>query len=221
MTLDSLMNKVADIVGGTQLPKDAYSAMKYPKFIPLMHFNVNRYRIDGFGQLMCMHTTTKFGMELLTCSFMPYEGNEIPYLLIDIMAMRRKLVSFTEFYDCTKEQKEYPQLKEIHEKYNGLPEYQEKPAWYVNERAPYSLIKGSDIEDERVFACITDTVQTYMNIARTADRNMENLEGLKLFRERMITEGNPSTNILNRVLGTNEAKTFFKKCVMPLSEEGE
>ena len=119
-----------------KLPEDQYSLMKYPKFLPLMVFNVDRYRVRGFGHVMIMHTSTKMGMELLTLSLMPGEGMTLPYLLIDAMSMKKKRCVFVEYYGCGYEPLSEIGLREVYEKYRSLPEYPEKPNWYIRERRP-------------------------------------------------------------------------------------
>ena len=64
--------------GGTLLPEDRYTDMKYPKLLPLMRFRVDRYKVPGYGHVMLMHTKTKMGMELITMSFMPSECITVP-----------------------------------------------------------------------------------------------------------------------------------------------
>ena len=48
--------------------------------------------------------------------------------------------------------------------------------------------------------------------------NGENRTGLLHFRNRMITEGNPASQTLNKVLGKEQAVTFFQQYVMPLEK---
>jgi hypothetical protein len=67
----------------TPLPEDEYTDMAFPSLIKLMKFRTDRYSLEGFGRLMVMHTTTKMGMELLTLSFMPSNGLNVPYLLYE------------------------------------------------------------------------------------------------------------------------------------------
>jgi hypothetical protein len=69
--------------------------------------------------------------------------------------------------------------------------------------------------------CVLVSVTSYREVMREAKKNPANLEGLKVFRERMIKDGNPSSEILNKVLGKEGAATFFRKCVMPLNDKGE
>ena len=46
----------------------------------------------------------------------------------------------------------------------------------------------------------------------------QELKKLKVFRERMIKDGNPASDVLNKVLGVKGAADFLRKYVMPLSE---
>lgn len=197
------------------LPEDEYSRFSYPKIVKLMNFDVQRYKVEGFGQLMTMLTTTPFGMTLLTCSFMPFEGVSVPYLLMDIMTMKKKQTIFVEYYDCTARKSEQPVLKYVHDKYSALPEYPEKEAWYVSERTEYSLIKSTEPGSHMLAKVALDSTKAYRKAVTSAGKDTANLPSLLNFRERMIKEGNPSSAVLKKVFGEKGAETFFTTCVMP------
>ena len=198
------------------VPEDGYSSFSFPKLIKLMKFDVKRYRINGFGNMMTMRTDGPFGMQLLTMSFMPFEGNSVPYLLIDIMKMRKKRLIFVEYYDCTAEKPEQPLLKKVCEKYAEVPDYAEKPAWYIGERTDYSMIKSLEPDSKVSLSSIAaDSIRAYKKAAFSAEKSGANLSGLLGFRERMINEGNPSSDILKKVFGEKGAADFFRECVMP------
>ncbi len=200
-------------------PEDGYTDFAYPKFFKLMKFNTERYAVKGFGHFMTMHTRTKMGMTLLTASFTPGEGAEVPYLLIDIMTLGKKRTVFVEYYDCTGKKCDAPLLNEIHDRYNDLQEYAEKPKWYVGERTGYSLIKcGTAEDDEKLVSMINESVKAYAETVRKGSTSKENLSGLLKFRDRMIEEGNPSSAVLTKVFGNEGAADFFKKCVMPVED---
>ncbi len=202
----------------TEIPEDGYSRFSYPKLIKLMKFDVKRYRISGFGNMMTMRTDGPFGMQLLTMSFMPFEGNSVPYLLTDIMKMGKKRLIFVEYYDCTAEKPDQPLLEKICGKYAGVPDYAEKPAWYIGERTGYSLIKSLEADSSvRLSAIAADSIRAYRKAAFSAEKSESNLAGLMEFRERMINEGNPSSDILKKVFGEKGAADFFRDCVMPVS----
>ena len=205
-----------DGTNAEKLPVNRYSRFSYPKLIPFMKFEMQQYRVPGFGKMMTLITDTPFGMQLLTCSFMPYEGGDVPYLLIDIMTVGKKRTIFVEYYDCTAEKRAQPKLAAVHGKYAHLSEYNEKPAWYVGERADYSLIKSlSSDEDISLAKIAADSVRAYRKAALSAERHTENLDGLLKFRRRMINEGNPSSAVLKKVFGEKGAEKFFVTCVMP------
>ena len=201
-----------------EITPEKYRRFTYPRLIPMMDFEVKQYRVNGFGGFMTMLTDTVFGMQLLTCAFMPYDGAKVPFLLIDIMLMKNKRIVFTEYYDTTSEKAEQPLLKKVYDKYKSLEDYHEKPAWYIRERAEYSLIKSLDPAGDRheLSRLVADSVRAYKKSAAEADKDINELEGLIAFRERMIKEGNPSSATLKKVFGEKGAADFFKNCVMPL-----
>ena len=194
-------------------PKDAYSEMTYPRFLPLMRFYVTRYAVEGFGHLMIMHTKTKMGMELLTCSFMPKDGILLPYLLLDAMSMKKKRCVFVEYYGCGQEGLYEERLLEVSRRYAGLPDYPEKGNWYVEEREAPSLIKTGEAEE--LVAMAKDSVRAYLSSIKEAGHDPSYTEKLLDFREKMITQGNPSSATLERLLKKDGAVTFMKDVVMP------
>ena len=192
-----------------------YAHMKYPKIISLMDFYVDQYQIEDFGHLMVMHTITKMGMELLTMSFMP-DGVTLPYLLIDAMEMKKKRCVFVEYYGCGHESLVDEKMNKVYEHYKNLPDYDEKPNWYISERRPYSLIKSG--EEEELIVMTRDSIRVYLSSIREAKYDSGYKEKLKAFRQRMIKEGNPSSRTLEMLLKKDGAVRFMEEAVMPLSE---
>ncbi len=201
-----------------EVPADAYSRMKWPKILPLMRFTVDRYAAKDYGHLMVMQTKAMGGlMRLVTVSFTPSAGGTVPYLLIDCMAMRQKRTVFVEYYDCTAGGATVPSLDALKNAYADVPEYEEKPAWYVGERMGCSLIKGvSDGSETRLVSMVRDSVEAYLSLCAAAPKDPNNLSKLRAFQNRMITEGNPSSSTMERVLGKAGAEAFFRTAVMPI-----
>ena len=202
-----------------EIPKDNYTDFSYPGWLlKIMKFNTQRYKVSNFGHFMSMETKSFFGMQLLTISFMPGEGVSVPYLLIDIMIVGKKRIAFIEYYDCTAEHPDMKNLEKVSQIYKNLPNYKEKPNWYISERTKYSLIKN-ELNDENLKNMVIDSVKAYNNELLEASIDEKNLERLSFFRERMINEGNPSSSILERVFGKEGARNFFIKCVMPMGSD--
>lgn len=217
--ISNMKNAVLSILeeaSARKLPDNQYSHMKYPKLLALMNFYVDRYEIPGFGRVMIMHTQTKMGMELLTMSFMP-DGICLPYLLVDAMTMKQKRCVFVEYYGCGYENLEEERLMEVYEQYKMLPDYAEKPNWYIQERRPYSLIKSG--EEQQLLQMAADSISAYLKSIPDAGNDPAYNECLKAFRQRMISEGNPSSRTLEMLLKKDGAVAFMKDVVMPLSEK--
>ena len=218
--IEGIKQKAATLIknsGGILVPEDRYTNMKYPKLLPLMRFRVDRYIVPGFGHVMLMHTTTKMGMELITMSFMPSECISVPYLLVDAMSMKKKRCVFVEYYGCGMEDLSDDVLKDVYDDYRDLPDYDEKENWYIKERMPYSLIKTG--EPDQLVNMAYDSVRAYLGSVSGARFIPEYNDKLKTFRERMITEGNPSSKTLNMLLKEDGARIFFETAVMPLKED--
>lgn len=218
--IKTLRKEVSDILlksNAVLLPEDRYSDMKYPSLMPLMRFHVDQYKLKGLGHIMIMHTTTKMGMELLTVSFMPSEFPDLPYLLIDAMSMKKKCCVFVEYYGCGMDSFNDAALKEIHDRWKSLPDYAEKDNWYVKERMPYSLIKSGDAGD--LSAMALDSVRAYLGSLSSCRTVPEYEDKLRAFRERMITEGNPSSKTMKMLLKEDGARRFMEYVIMPLIKE--
>lgn len=198
------------------LPEDRHTNMKYPKILPIMRFRVDRYKVPGFGHVMLMHTTTKMGMELLTMSFMPSESVDLPYLLVDAMSMKKKRCVFVEYYGCGMEELSDDALKDVYDDYRDLPDYEEKENWYIKERMPYSLIK-TGMPDQLV-SMASDSIKAYLGSVSTTRFIPDYRDKLRSFRERMITQGNPSSKTFNMLLKEDGARTFMETVIMPLEE---
>lgn len=131
MNLDAISERImsAFLEGKKYTPaeRDGYTDFAWPKVLKLMRFHTERYRVDGYGHFMTMHTRTAFGMELLTASLMPGEGVQVPYCLIDIMAVGKKRTVFVEYYDCTAQKPDMPRLEQVGSRYATLAEYSESP----------------------------------------------------------------------------------------------
>ena len=220
LMIKTIKQQLSEILTGTKecrkLPEDSYSHMKYPKIFSLMDFRVDRYRIEGYGHVMMMHTATKMGMELLTVSFMPSEGLRMPYLLIDAMEMKKKSCVFAEYYGCGENDFPDENLKSIYEQFKGLPDYKEKENWYIRERMPYSLIK-SGTEEELVSMSLA-SARGYLSMIPSAKKDPSYLLKLEQFRTRMIEEGNPSSKTLEMLLKKDGALRFMKEVVMPVDQ---
>ena len=216
--IDTIKKDIETVIASKEyirkLPEDRYSHMKYPKLIPLMRFNVEQYDIEGIGHLMTMHTTTGMGMELLTVSLMPSTGIQVPYLLIDAMTMKEKRCVFAEYYGCGHESLGEERFHEVFERYKDLPSYSEKENWYINERENCSLIKSGD--PQRLAAMAKDSFSAWLTTAENSVVSGEYRKKLVAFRERMISEGNPSSKTLNMLLGKDGAAEFMKKVIMPV-----
>lgn len=149
----------------------------------------------------------------------PEPGGSPPLLLADVMRFGKKRAAFVEYYDCTAAGAGTDGLSAVFEKYRTLPDYTEKPAWYVGERMPCSLIKGGeDADDAALTAMLCESAGAYGRLCaqNPPDENAAaNLRGLEAFVGRMVREGNPSGPTMRRVLGRRQAELFFTKAVMP------
>lgn len=210
--------RASGVFPASEATQAAYAAMKYPKLLPMMRFTTRQYALEGFGNLFTMDTSAMGGlMKLTTLVFTPSSGGEVPFLLIDTMEMGKKRLAYVEYYDCTAKGASLPESEGQGAEFAALPDYGEKPAWYIERRTPYSLIKGGEGADAGALNAMVKTcLGRYLRAAGAAPRDSANLEGLRAFQRDMLTLGNPSTGTLNRVLGEAGAGEMFRTAIMPV-----
>ena len=221
-----LSSKIAAVVtsrlGATEETAPDYANMQYPSWLPLMKFEVHQYPIEGFGQLMTMDTAAMGGiMKLSTIVFTPSSGINLPLLLIDTMKMPGKNLAYVEYYDHTEDGASIHLSETYKERFAEIPDYDETPAWYVERRTPYSLIKGGKgVSKESLNQMVLFCIDCYLESINDAEVNEENIGKLKAFRKEMVELGNPSTGTMTKVLGSKEAADyFFERIVMPIGKE--
>lgn len=218
MNSDGIISIAKQYLKISEATPDQYASMKYPSLIPFMRFTVHQFQVEGYGNLMTMDTIAMGGlMKLCTSVFTPSSGKGIPFLLIDNMSMRDKHLAYVEYYDCTANTSPIPASENQKAEFSLIPDYNEKQAWYVSCRTPYSLIKGGkgvgiEALDDMVRTC----VHRYCAFAVVAKTDEVNLSGLKAFQNEMIDKGNPSSETLKKVLGEKGAADFFRSVIMPV-----
>ncbi len=210
------------ILNGFALSQDIdigkYRLLKYPKLLSMMKMHVKLYKADHFGYIMMMKSSMLHLMSLTTISFTPSEGLNVPYLLIDTISMGKKRLAYVEFYN-TSTKDDFDNLFSLSEKYKCVSDYDEKKDWYVSERMKGSLIKCGTKENEKELKdMILDALQEYKKTIDCATRDEKSIEKLKVFQNKMISLGNPSSNTLNKVLGKGNAVQFFKDIIMPIKD---
>ena len=221
-----LTNKISQTItsrlGAEEDTARDYAKMQYPIWLPLMQFEVHQYPINGFGQLMTMDTKMMGGiMKLSTIVFTPSSGIDMPFLLIDTMQMPGKNLAYVEYYDLTKDGAIIPRSEDYKKRFSSIPDYEETPAWYVDRRTPYSLIKGGKgVKKEDLDNMVLYCIDCYLEAMNTAEIKEENIARLKEFQNEMVELGNPSTKTMTKVLGSKEAADyFFQRRVMPIGTE--
>ena len=226
--LDILTKEIIESLGKhmrmTEKTPKQYLHMSYPKLLPIMRFETHQYDVEQFGTVTTFQTRRLGGkMQLSTMVCTPSKGLEIPLLVVDCMVMPKKqrALCFVEFYDCTEKGMGDTRLFEgLHNRYSNYPDYEEKRAWYVKERAPYSMIK-SDLAWQQGYGVqkmVRDTMEVYTLVAKHARKDGRNIRKIRELQQRMVEDGSPAKPILEKVLGKKEAESFFRTVVMPVPE---
>ena len=218
--LSGVLAELTDIFGRqiplVSCPLDGQEAFRWPRLLPLMRFSARQYAAPGYGNLFCLDTRALGGrMQLATLVCTPNAGTPVPLLLADVMVLGKKRAVFIEYYDCTAAGAQMPALVQTAEACADVPDYAEKPAWYVGERTAYSLIKGGT-DDVRLARMLGDSVAAYAaECARHTVPDAANGKKLAAFIDRMVRDGNPASGTLARALGKAQAEAFFRARVMP------
>ena len=221
--LTEKINKIIEArLGAEETTAPDFANMQYPTWLPLMKFEVHQHAINNYGQLMTMDTKMMGGiMKLSTIVFTPSSGINMPFLLIDTMQMPGKNLAYVEYYDLTESGSALPRCESYREKFSNIPDYEETPAWYVERRTPYSLIKGGKgVNKEDLDNMVLFCIDCYLEAMNTAETIEANIYKLKKFQSEMIELGNPSTKTMTTVLGSKDAADyFFERIVMPIETE--
>ena len=100
----------------------------------MMKFHLEQYAVEDLGNLCVLRTRAMLGlMRLVTAVITPSSGKNVPFLLIDTMDMGKKHLCYVEYYDCTASGADRDLLLRAGAPYRDLPDYREKPAWYIAE----------------------------------------------------------------------------------------
>lgn len=194
-----------------------FKTLKYPKLISFIKMKVEKYKVPNYGYIMIMNTSCMGMMKLLTISFTPSTGINVPFLLIDTMSLSKKRLAYFELYDTTNKNNDFSTLRFLKDDYSNIEDYQEKQAWYVEKRMLGSLIKISNKKDEeKLVNMLEDALKRYKDVIDNEIQDLTNIERLKEFSSQMKTLGNPSSKTLNMVLGKEKAQQFFDEIVMPI-----
>lgn len=216
--VEQVIEKAMAAFPAREITPPQYAAMKYPKWLPMMRFACRQVTLEGFGNLFAMETRAMGGlMKLSTMVFTPYSGKSVPFFLADTMEMKKKRLAYAEYYDCTAKGASMPESAGQTAEFAALPDYAETPAWYTSRRTPYSLIKGGDGADAAALeAMLLTCADRYLNAAKEAPTDPDNLPGLRDFQRDMLVLGNPSSGTLSKVLGKEGAELIFKTAIMPV-----
>lgn len=209
-------------LGAEEVTAPDFANIQYPTWLTIMNFEIHQHHIGSFGQLMTMDTKMMGGlMKLSTIVLTPNSGINMPFLLIDTMQMPGKNLAYVEYYDLTENGANMTRSESYKERFSEIPDYDETPAWYIERRTPYSLIKGGKgVKKEKLDEMVLFCLDCYFDAMNSAQVNEKNIENLKKFQDEMVTLGNPSTKTMSKVLGSADAaEYFFRRIVMPMGDE--
>lgn len=197
------------------------SKFNYPSHVPILKFNVEQYKVNNLGNIAILKGKGVAFMELITIVFTPSIEMDIPFLIIDFVKIMNKRTVFVEFFENHVIQRNNikeleGKLKSISFKYNTIENYIEKPNWYVPLRNKYSpLKKGKKENDSVLYEMVFEYLDIYLNYVKQITPNIKSKKNIELekFLNDLIIKKNPSSFIIERALGKDEAKKFFEEII--------
>lgn len=219
MTTDRIESVIKELMNNYYRPEpmqaDEFSAFHWPKLIPLMRFQTERFEIPGLGRAALVKSKAMGAVHMLTLMVSPSEGVSVPLLKVEAMETKGKSTVFIEYYDCTANGTDLSGFEAVSEKYSSLVDYPEKAAWYIDKRSKGSVSKFAlENEAEQLVGLVRDSVDAYMKASQAADADSENRKGLADFCERVINEGMPLYESFSKILGKSKADTFFRETIL-------
>ena len=189
----------------------------------LFKFHVERYRIEGIGNLSVM-SSKMTTMQMSTFVITPFESN-LPLASFDLMYTLGKRKFIIEFYDVAdnRDSEEYQkiiaELKATGDGFSDLediPPRKDDPEWLDKCRS-VKIHKQIDIKDDaRAILLFTRTLNAYLEAAKhtgalsPADRETQ-LVCVREYVDNMLEESGVSTAMFKKAYAPDITRDFFGK----------
>lgn len=214
-TVNAVLAKLKENFTLTPVDVGSYKKMK---IYGIMKFDVEQYTIEGIGNLSIMKMNALGLMQMATVVITPKDKN-LPLLSADYMYILKNRKAYLEFYDVVAEKDAAYQnlltaLKHAKEKYSSLEDIQASEAWYADLLTVTTYKAGKPENDEALKGLLIDSLNVYMDHAKslpflTEDEKAEKLEITVNYTDGLIEKGGISTDVFKKELGPEETKNFF------------
>lgn len=198
------------------------------KVNPLMNFDIDRYEIEGIGNMSVMTVNAGF-MQMASIIITPRDKN-IPMLSTDFMYILSNRKDYVEYYDLV-EDKEDPEYKAMISEldalrkdiYSRYTEVKTEPRWYTPLADVTVHISGKPADDEGLRAVMTDNIKAYLEISKnfepiSGEEREAKLRITKEYSDRLVDEGGISTDAFKKKLGPDTTKDFFDHVLFGTAE---
>ncbi|MDO4493732.1 MAG: hypothetical protein Q4C53_07615 [Clostridia bacterium] len=213
---EMLLKKAGEAFHVEQRSVGNCKSLKWPALLPMIRYETETYRMEGFGALTVMEGKIIGAIRTMTCMLTPFEGAAVPAVMLDVMEVKEKSTVFIEYFDKTAQGAEMSAFEELSEKYADVETYPDSPVWYNAERAACSLIKISPAQQVGKLVDMTkDFLDNYFPMAQSAEKSAENIPGLTAFSEKMAEGGTAAMEVMKKRFGTDGAKEFYRTVFVP------
>lgn len=211
-----LISQTEKIFKAENKPLGKYAAVKWPALIPLVRYETEYSRLDGFGARTLLNGKIFGGIRSLSCTLTPFEGASIPLVLIDVMEVQEKCTVFIEYFDKTAQGADMSVFEKLKGKYSDLEDYPASPTWYSAEQSNCSLIKIAPSQSvKRLVEMVADLLKAYLELAEKSEKSADNIKGIVEFSEKMGEQGTSAMEVLKKRLGAENTKEYYCTVFIP------
>ena len=187
-----------------------------------MAFETEAFRIPGVGHFCQMRMNAMLGLMKMETVVFAVTGKDVPLLNLDWVRAFRKETQIAELYDTQLapfSEKALKEFDEIRRRDNDLPDVKATPHWYDAVLYPCSYHKAGKGLAERLATAAHDYTETFLRCLDDApDCNAEKKEAkVKIFAERLFTEGGPAVNQVTKLFGQETAKRLIVRWMYGVS----
>ena len=186
-----------------------------PGFMVTLDFDVQQYRIEGYGNLSIMKTD---GVQQMSTIVLTPFNKDLPLISTDYMFMGENRISYIEFYGLGINGDEnipaFDALRPLTEKYAQFPDQPPTPGWFDEVRT-MGLFKVSTYkDDDAISQMLYDSFRITLDASKSApDLNAEErlarYTGTQEYVDHLISSPGVSTAIFNMCLGPERTSQFF------------
>lgn len=177
-----------------------------------MGFEVQQYKVDGYGNLAVMKTDN-----MVTIMLTPYT-KDLPLISVDYMYMGEKRMSYIEFYGLgiDDEISVFDKLRSLTEKYAGFADQPPAPGWFDEFRTMGLFKLSEQADDDSISQMLYDSFEIVMDEAKTIS-DLEHRQRIAKYKKideyyvHLLNEPGVSTAVFNNCMGTSWTCRFFSR----------